>query len=266
MIALRYSMNRLPNAPSEPRMTAGDFRPLPVDNRFPLRMPDLVAEVAAELRRRILSGELEPEMDLPTTEQMSESFGVSRTVVREALRHLQAQELITVARGRRPRVKPVDAQAAIDTLNAMLRRSKGSLENLLEVRQALEVQVAAMAARRASPEQLNAMSDANEDMLIARRVEDRIRNDWTFHEQLAEASHNPLFVILTKTVSGLFQELLRATAGSDVKRAYEGHARLLDALRRHDDVLAQRIVIENLAQTREDLQRSLASGDAQHPA
>lgn len=265
MIALRYKLNRSVDSPSEPRMTVGAFRSLPDDNRFPLRMPDLVAEVAAELRRRILSGELGPDMDLPTTEQMSESFGVSRTVVREALRHLQAQELITVARGRRPRVKPVDAQAAIDTLDAMLRRTKGSLEDLLEVRQALEVQVAALAARRATPEQLRSMSDANEDMLLATRVEDRIRNDWHFHEHLAEASHNQLFVILTKTVAGLFQELLRATAGSDVKRAYEGHARLLDALRRHDDALAQRIVIENLAQTREDLQRSLAAGATPQP-
>ncbi len=224
--------------------------------QLPLRTPNLVGEVATILRRRILAGELPAGGELPPTEQLAETFGVSRTVIREALRHLQAQDLVEVERGRRPRVKPVDAQAAIDTLNAMLRRTDGSLEDLIEVRQALEVRVADLAAQRATDAQLQAMVDANDAMLAARKVEDRLRNDWLFHERLAEASNNQLFIILVKTISGLFQELLRATSGSDVKFAHQAHARLIEAVRQHDSAQAQQVALQNLRWTRQDLEQS----------
>lgn len=220
----------------------------------PVRTTDLVTHVTTDLRNRILDGQLPPDSDLPPEGRLAEMYNVSRTVVREAMRHLRSQGLVTVGRGRKPRVNPVSSQAAIETLNTMLRRSDGSVMHLLEVRRALEGEVASLAARRATDEQVASVVQANEDLRQAAGVAQRIRCDWLFHERLAEASNNPLFVLLVQTVAGLFQELMRRTSHSDTAVVYAAHNRLIDALRRHDPDGARRIALDNLELTRHDLE------------
>lgn len=214
---------------------------------------DLVALVTDDIRRRILEGELKADSELPPEARLAEIFDVSRTVVREAMRNLRGQGLVEVGRGRKPRVKPVGPQPAIEALNAMLRRSDGSLSHLVEVRRALELEVAALAAERASDAQIEEIAEANEALRSAPSVEQRIICDWRFHERLAEATNNPLFVLLVRTVAGLFQELMRRTAHSDTEVIYAGHQRLLAAIRRRDIDAARRIALANLEVTREDL-------------
>ncbi|MFW6059719.1 MAG: FadR/GntR family transcriptional regulator [Phycisphaeraceae bacterium] len=206
-----------------------------------------------DLRRWIFEGKLEPDSELPSQAELADRFNVSRTVVREAMRNLSGQGLIDVGRGRKPRIKPVDPQAAIETLNAMLRRADGSLEHLLEVRRTIEGEVAALAAERASTAQVEQLVQANEDLRNARKLDRRIACDWRFHECLAEATNNPLFVLLIKTLGGLFDELLRRTSHSDTQVVYEAHSRLIDAVRRHHAGDARRIALANLELTRHDL-------------
>jgi len=221
-----------------------------------LATPDLVAQVADRLRQRILSGELAPHAELPPEGRMTETFGVSRTVVREAMRHLRAQDLVEVTRGRRPRVRPVDPQSAIDTLNTYVLRSGATLYQLIEVRRALESEVAGLAAARATEGQLAALVEANEQMRVAATSELRVHHDWLFHERLAEASNNPIFVLLTKTIASLFELSLVRTSHSDANVAYASHGRLISAIRRQDPRLARDVALENLQLTEYDLERS----------
>ena len=65
----------------------------------PIQSVNLVSEVVSRLRSGIISGELEPLTKLPPAAQMAEQYGVSRTVIREAIRHLRAQDLVGVRRG-----------------------------------------------------------------------------------------------------------------------------------------------------------------------
>lgn len=226
------------------------------DSVRPIQRTDLVAQVTSDLRRRILEGELPADSELPSESRLAEMFDVSRTVVREAMRNLRGQGLVEVGRGRKPRIKPVGPQPAIEALNAMLRRADGSLLHLLEVRRALESEVAYLAAQRASPTQIEMLAQTNEQLLAAADLEQRISCDWRFHERLAEATNNPLFVLLVRTVGGLFEDLMRRTAHSDTQVVYAGHARLLKAIReRHADE-ARRIALDNLESTRRDLREA----------
>lgn len=220
----------------------------------PIQTQSLVTQVVARLREQILSGRLAPEAMLPSEAQMVNSFGVSRTVIREALRHLRAQGLVEVTRGRRPHVKPVETQAAIEMIHSIIQRSDCTLAHLVEVRRALESEVASLAAVRATPAQVQAMCDANEAMLTAATVEQRIQNDWHFHERFAEASNNPIFVLLLKTVAGLFQESLRKTSHSGAQVAYDAHSRLISAIKLQDPQLSRAITLENLHMTELDLE------------
>jgi len=220
-----------------------------------IQTTNLVTQVTERLRRQILTGQLAPHSQLPPESQMCEMFGVSRTVIREAMRHLRAQDLVEVARGRRSSVKPVDPQAAIETIGALIQRSEGSLAHLQEVRRALESDVAELAAARATDQQIAAMTEANEALRTAVTIEDRIRNDWRFHERLAEASNNPILVLFLKTIAGLFQESLLRTSHSDAEVVYEGHARVIRAVERRDPSLARSVVLDNLRKTELDLEK-----------
>lgn len=216
--------------------------------------PDLVTHVTTGLRKHIVAGKLRPGSELPPEARLAESFGVSRTVIREAMRHLRSQGLVEVMRGRKPRVKAASSDASVDAIYLMLQRSEASLSHLLEVRRALESEIAALAAARATPEQLRSIVEANEELLAAITVAKRIECDWAFHERMAEASNNPLFVLLMKTIVGLFQESMRRTLPhSDVHVVYAEHAELIKAIQAKDVAAAQRIALSNLARTQEDL-------------
>src|SRR5262245_56895654 len=83
----------------------------------------LVEQVLEQLRGRILSQDYAAGAELPPEGTLAATLGVSRTVVREAMRILRAQGLVEVSQGRRPRVKPPDSQAAVDTFGMLLQRS-----------------------------------------------------------------------------------------------------------------------------------------------
>src|SRR5436190_8473641 len=111
----------------------------------PLVKPDaqsLVKQAEERLRRQILKRG--PNDLLPSQGELAASLGVSRTVLREAMKHLEAEGLVEIAQGRRIRVKPAGPQASMRTLDAMLRRTDGSLAHLLEVRRPLEGEIAAL--------------------------------------------------------------------------------------------------------------------------
>ena len=98
----------------------------------PLERGDLVRGAVEQLRAFILARDGGSE--LPSEAELGERLGVSRTVLREALKHLQAQGLVALSQGKRARVGSADPQAAIESLNVLLRRSEGSLLHLVEVR------------------------------------------------------------------------------------------------------------------------------------
>ena len=74
----------------------------------PLPRLDLVQEVTERLREQILAGAFDADRSLPPEGQLGQALGVSRTVIREAMRILAAQGLVEVSQGRTPRVKPAD--------------------------------------------------------------------------------------------------------------------------------------------------------------
>src|SRR5438874_3211231 len=117
--------------------------------------PSLVRKAEEHLRKQILkqgANDL-----LPSQGELAASLGVSRTVLREAMKHLEAEGLIEIAQGRRIRVSPAGPQASMRTLDAMLRRSDASLAHLLEVRRPLEGEIAALAADRIRPEEVSTL-------------------------------------------------------------------------------------------------------------
>lgn len=217
--------------------------------------------------------ELDPGAALPSESEIAAQLGVSRLTVREAVKALQARGLVESQRGRRPVVAYPNARPIGDFFTAALRRDPRQLFDLLEVRRALEVHIATLAAPNASRASITGMDAALDSMRLAADDPDGIHAaDILFHESLAAASGNQLLSFLieamaeplrTSRLQSLRGHLAR---GGTVEDVIEQHARILDRVKARDAKGAAAAMREHLAQTARDLRAALAVADTPAPA
>jgi GntR family transcriptional regulator, transcriptional repressor for pyruvate dehydrogenase complex len=158
------------------------------------RRPKLSERVASALRQQILSGEIQPGQKLPTEIQMTESYGVSRTVVREAIATLSADRLVESRQGAGVFVieRPAQAFAAI---SQEIGSKISHALNVLEVRMGIEIESAGLAAMRRNSAQEAQIQEAFfefERLLEQRMATGKV--DFAFHRAIAAATNNPFYV------------------------------------------------------------------------
>ncbi|MBM3601593.1 MAG: FadR family transcriptional regulator [Alphaproteobacteria bacterium] len=152
----------------------------------------LIERLAAGIR----DGSLAPGARLPTEHAMVAAFGVSRTVVREAVAALRAEGLVVTRQGVGAFVA-ADRQSRPFQIDEEGLRSIGDALNVLEIRTAVESEAAGLAAERASEEKLAAVDRALAALEAAiERGETAVEEDFAFHLSIAEATGNPQFLRL----------------------------------------------------------------------
>lgn len=157
------------------------------------RRPKLSETVVAAIRKQLVAGEIQPGQKLPTEEKMTEAFGVSRTVIREALASLAADGLVEPRQG--AGVFVLDHPTL--TLSSMSQEiSKISQAiNVLEVRMGIEVEAAGLAAARRNAAQVALIQEAFfEFERVLKLGEPTGKADFAFHREIASATNNPLYV------------------------------------------------------------------------
>ena len=220
----------------------------------------LHAHVVDALVPMIASGELAPGSLLPTEPEMSARFGVSRSVVREALRVLGEKGLIEVRHGSGTRVTTPERWDALDpSILGVLRRRGASaavLRDLLEARTIIECEVAALAAARRGPADLAAVEAA---LVVMRSgVADPPRfvtGDSAFHVALLHAAGNRVLERMTQPMHELLsyaQQLTDAIPGV-LGRALADHEAIAAAVARGDAPVARDAMRAHLDQTRHDI-------------
>ena len=171
----------------------------------------LYEQVTAQLRSLIASGGLKPGDRLPSERLLAEQLGVSRIVVREAMKVLEEQGLVKVQVGSGTYVALIEADVVTDAIGRYIHQYAASLEHLSEVRRILEVEIAGLAAERATPEDVAHMEQIVLEMerAVALLAEDAsaidsfVRVDLAFHTALADATQNPLLPVLLEPFSDL---------------------------------------------------------------
>jgi GntR family galactonate operon transcriptional repressor len=191
----------------------------------------LHGRIVEELGRRVVGGRWASGSPLPNEDDLVAELGVSRTVVREAIKVLQAKGLVEVRPKTGTRVRTRRAWHLLDPdvvgwLYADLERGDdlGDLRELQEVRSTIEAAAARLAAGRRTNEQL-AEIEANERRVEAAWAEPVARReaDLDFHGAVVEAAHNSLL----SHVNALIRVALEASAGSsdsDTESARRGAA------------------------------------------
>lgn len=164
------------------------------------RRPRLSDQVAQLMLDAIMEKRLSPGDRLPSERELGEQFGVSRTVVREAVRALIAKGVIEVVSGSGLRIAEASASTVRESLSLYLQNSTIDYEKMHDVRHVLEVHMAGVAAERSSEDDLRILTDAHDAMAEAvgdgRSVDELAILDLEFHRAIARATHNELFLIL----------------------------------------------------------------------
>lgn len=215
--------------------------------------PPAYQMLADELRAEITSGRLQPGERLPPEPELCIQTGVSRSTVREALRLLASQHLIVTTRGVTGGsfVAHPDAEQLADGLAmgfTLLTNSDGvGLADLLELRRALDVPAAGLAATRRSDEHLDelraALFDPDADdlqtMLVAHAA---------FHTAVAKATGNPLFELVVRPLyhAAFGEEVTTGLPDDYWHRVNEDHRRLIECLVARDAQGSSRISTEHL--------------------
>ncbi len=218
---------------------------------------DLVAVVLDRITNDIVAGRLAIGEALPAEGTLAQSFGVSRTVMREAMRTLRAHGLIRMSRGRRPQVKPPSLQDAVFAIDLLLRRNRASLTNLLEVRRPMESAIAAIAAWRANDEHVRQLEQSIDELTSAPDLPSRVEADSRFHRVLTEATGNPVFVLLLQALDALLQESRAKTLNySGVDQAVAGHLKIIAAIKDRDATAASQAMLDHLRSAAQDIHNS----------
>ncbi|MBT8346883.1 MAG: FadR family transcriptional regulator, partial [Desulfofustis sp.] len=197
---------------------------------------DKVEQALAALHEYIVDGELEPGTELPSESEMVEQIGVSKFVMREALRVAQSQGLVEISQGRRTRVADISIKPAAGLMNLALKRSNDLLLELTEARRTLEISMVQLAAKRRTDAQVKAMEETvammenhQGDLLLC------VEKDIEFHEIMAQATGNRVFEMIHESIAELLSDSRRETMlRSGVDLPVAEHRRVLDAIREQD--------------------------------
>lgn len=210
------------------------------------RLPTLnrVEEVARELVGRIRSGEWQPDTRLPSEQSMADQFGVSRTVIREAIARLKNEGLVVTRQGSGAFVR--DWQTSSLHLGPEISKSLKSVLFIAELRKGIEAEAAALAAERRTHKDLAAIEKAFARVSETARVRgDSTRADMGFHRAIADASHNPYYTTILDYLSQFLVQALRVSRGNDALRdefaqqVKSEHLDIVDAIRRKDSSAAR---------------------------
>jgi GntR family transcriptional regulator, transcriptional repressor for pyruvate dehydrogenase complex len=200
------------------------------------REPRLSDKVADMMLETILSKRLHVGDRLPSERELGEQFGVSRTVVREAVRALVAKGIIEVRSGSGLRVAAVDASAVSESMSLFLRGGEFDFEKVHEVRALLETHIAGLAAERATEDDVARIRAVHDRMMSeAADVDSAARDDLEFHRLIALATRNELYLVLMDSIGNALIDIRRENLGSgSAPMTLEQHARILDRIATHD--------------------------------
>ncbi len=205
----------------------------------------LVERVAAQIRAEIVARRLRPGDRLPGEIEHARRLGVSRGIVREGRRQLVAAGLIEVANGRRAVVSKLGTAPLDGFLAAAVATRQLAVDEVLELRRAIEIAVAGLAARRRTAADVAALARIVAQLRATVGRMAYLKHDLAFHLALARATQNPLFVMLIESMREPLAASMRAShvrrrGPRDFAQAHAAHEAIWQAVSAGDSAGAER--------------------------
>lgn len=220
-----------------------------------VRPTSLSQQVVSDLRERIMASNVAPGTPLPSERELCSIYGVSRTVIREAIKVLSTKGLVDSVPGSGLVVGRTDIDDVAEVMRLFM-RSGSSLryDQLHEVRLALEVSVAGIASLKVTPELTDELYENCErleasanDLVLASRL------DFDFHRAIARGPNNEFFDVIFESLEGALMETRVATFSMDPSRfgtVTAAHRRIADSIAAGDDTAARVAMTDHLTEVK----------------
>ena len=206
----------------------------------------LIDSIVAEIRDKVISGELKEGEMLASQDNLAKEMGVSRASLREALNHLRLMGLIETRHGSGSVVRRKTPVAFINSLSSLLTMDRASAAELLDARLYLESAVVAVAAKNASEEDLKGMKRLVKGMerdFKAGDIESFTSRDVQFHMLIAQSTKNRVLAKVVEIIRDILRQFIKkffATVPASVSDAIEYHKLIYEAIKDRDPEGAQR--------------------------
>lgn len=213
-------------------------------------------DAAALIKDMIFDGRLHPGDRLPSERTLSEALGVSRPSVREAIRSLVAMHILESKHGAGTFVSSLSLDELLRPLQFVVALADSGTRDLFDVRMLIEPGAAALAAERATDEELELIRNTAIDSTRADvSYETRARLDIEWHDLIVRSSHNGLLINLHQSISMLSVESRAITVRIDGIReqAVDDHKRIARAVASRKPAAAQRAMHQHLENVRVQL-------------
>jgi len=202
----------------------------------PIKNTKVYEQVIDQIKEMIKDGTLKKGDKLPSERDLVEQLGVSRASIREALRVLEIIGLLDCRQGEGNFIKNNFDNGLFEPLSVMFMLNESKPEEIFELRKVIEVETAALAAKRITEEELEELYKLIEEMKNSESEDDRTKIDKKFHYTIAYASRNFLILNILNTISTLMDSFIKNAREEILKKHYDNdiinsqHKSICDAL------------------------------------
>jgi GntR family transcriptional regulator, transcriptional repressor for pyruvate dehydrogenase complex len=206
-------------------------------------------QVVDQIRDLIARGELHPGDRLPAERELAKQLGISRPSLRSGLRMLVAMGLLRSRHGSGTYIADGPPTLGSEQLSLLAELHGFTFDQMFEARRVLEVQIAGLAAERATAEHLATIAEEVANMYATLDdPQQYLIHDIRFHRAIAAASDNPILATIVEMVSAVMYDRRRETIGRahDFKESIEMHQRIYRAIRTHKPEEARAAMQEHL--------------------
>jgi DNA-binding FadR family transcriptional regulator len=202
--------------------------------------------VSQHLIDYIRTNQLRSGAAVPSEVRVSSDLGISRGIVREAFRALKMAGILEISNGRSPRVGRINDEGIAQVLQHALSTEQATIEQVLDLRAAIEIRGAELAATHRTAQDVEALRKEVGNMQAFKAVQNRlIESDARFHETIAQATGNPLFAVVGSALRGSLTASIRAglrnrTTVRQLDQIIATHKAIADAISDQDPVRARK--------------------------
>ena len=206
------------------------------------------------LHQWIASGRLQEGEVLPSQDELSRRFEVSRNTLREAIFKLSALGLVQAKQGVGTVVQFRSSANYLSGLQDHLLMDRISMREFLEARVSIETTIVRLAVARASQEDIDRLDkilDRQREAIKAGDEVEFVKHDVAFHGELGHACGNRVMLKISQTVYNLLRSYITTVAGApgNIEQAYRYHRQILAAIKNRDAQAAENDMVSHLQET-----------------
>ena len=220
-------------------------------------------QIIDQIQELILDGTFKSGDKLPPERELTTKLGVSRTSLREALKALEVLGLTESKQGEGSYISNNVKPTILKSISIAYKLNNGTIEDVLELRQSLQLQAVRTAAIKATESEIEILEKIVEGMENTIDEDEQSQLDMEFHEKLIDMMDNVMIQIISDSVSNLMQPFIKSIREiykeheENLKKYYfiEQHRNILNAIKERDPEKSVKLMMDHIHLTEDDLIR-----------